>query len=66
MIQKGMDSEYEKVFGSDWIQEHNDYSNMFSDDSNWFDYNNDYDSPLISESGGINLEGLLGLFYDHF
>ena len=66
MIQKGMDTEFEKVFGPEWTQEHNDYSNMFSDDSNWFDYNNEYDSPLISESGGINLEGLLGLFYDHF
>lgn len=57
-----MDTEFEKVFGSDWIQEQNDYNNGFSYD---FDYDS-YDSPLISESDGINLEGLLGLFYDHF
>lgn len=65
MIQKGMDTEFEKVFGSDWIQEQNDYNDGFSYD---FDYDSfdSYDSPLISESDGINLEGLLGLFYDHF
>ena len=64
MIQKGMDTEFEKVFGSEWIQEQNNYDTEFSND---FDYDSfDYDSPFISESGGINLEGLLGLFYDHF
>lgn len=64
MIQKGMDTEFEKVFGSDWIQEHNDY-NEFSNDFN-YDSFDAYDSPIISESNEINLEGLLGLFYDHF
>lgn len=63
MIQKGMDTEFEKVFGSDWIQEQNNYDDEFSNDFNTFDF---YESPLISESSGINLEGLLGLFYDHF
>lgn len=65
MIQKGMDTEFEKVFGSDWIQEHNNYGNEFSNDFN-YDSFDAYDSPIISESNEINLEGLLGLFYDHF
>ena len=65
MIQKGMDTEFEKVFGSEWIQEHNNYDIEYSNDFN-YDLFDTYDSPLISESGGINLEGLLGLFYDHF
>lgn len=60
-----MDTEFEKVMGSEWIQEQNNYDYEFSNDFNYDSFDN-YDSPFISESGGINLEGLLGLFYDHF
>lgn len=65
MIQRGMDTEFEKVMGSDWVQEQNDYDAEYSNDFDCdsFDF---YDSPIFSESDGINLEGLLGLFYDHF
>lgn len=65
MIQRGMDDGFEKVFGSEWIQEHNEYDTEYSYDFDYDSFEN-YDSPLFSESDGINLEGLLGLFYDHF